>query len=267
MAENAVALTIAGSDSSGAAGVQADLKTFHQLGVYGTSAVTLVSAQHAGGVDAAQPVAPDVLSAQIAAVCSEFSVAALKTGALGSADNVAATAAALRRHAHGPVVVDPVLHASAGDPLLGIGGVEALRDELLPGADLFTPNLPEVEALLGVCPRGDDARERAARALCALGPRAVLIKGGHAEGAECADYLFDGTTGDWLRAPRLDTRHTRGTGCTYAAAIAAHLARGAALREAVRRAHGFVQRAIAGAPGARPSAGARGPLDHWAKPA
>ena len=266
MAATAVALTVAGSDSSGAAGVQADLKTFHQLGVYGTSAVTLVSAQHAGGVDAVQPVAPEVLAAQIAAVCGEFAVGALKTGALGSAENVAATAAALRRCAHGPVVVDPVLRSTSGDALLASGGVEALRDELLGAADLVTPNLLEVEVLLGTRPGSASEVEGATRALCALGPRAALVKGGHGDGDECADYFYDGAEGHWLRARRRETPHTRGTGCTYAAAIAAFLARGVALRDAVRRAHGFVQRAIAGAPGARPVSGARGPLDHWADP-
>lgn len=264
MAEKTVALTIAGSDSSGAAGVQADLKTFHQLGVYGASALTLVSAQRGGGVDATQTLVPDLVTAQIVSVCAEFSVAAVKIGALGSADNVAATARALHAQPHGPVVLDPVVRTTSGAALLGPGGLEMLVDVLLPCADLFTPNLEEAALLLGRWIESESQLEEAARALLELGPKAVLLKGGHGQGRECADFLCDRQRSTWLRAPRRDTPHTRGTGCTYAAAIAAFLARGVPLFDAVEHAHRFVQRAIEGAPGAG-AMGARGPLDHWAE--
>ena len=264
MSEKPVALTIAGSDSSGAAGVQADLKTFHQLGVYGTSALTLVSAQHGAGVEAAQTLDAALVAAQIEAVCRDFRVAAVKVGALGAAANAVASAQTLRSVSHGPIVLDPVVETTAGDPLLGVGGLEAIRRELLPGADLFTPNLPEASLFVGGTLDSRSDREEVARALLALGPRAVLLKGGHGHGEVCADLLCDGHRSRWLRAPRLESAHTRGTGCTYAAAIAAWLARGAPLFNAVERAHTFVQRAIAGAPGAR-TAGGRGPLDHWAE--
>lgn len=269
MAERAVALTIAGSDSSGAAGIQADLKTFHQLGVYGTSAITLVSAQHAARVELAQCLEAELVAAQITSACTDFSVAAVKIGALGSAENARAVARALRSLPHGPLVLDPVTQSSSGSPLLGAGGLEAVREELLPCADLFTPNLPEVALFLGAAVETPAERVAAAKALRRLGAKAVLVKGGHSEGEECADYLWNGHRGTWLRAKRHDTPHTRGTGCTYAAAIAAFLARGFPLFEAVERAHGFLQRAIQGAPGARLKNGSgrsqRGPLDHWAE--
>jgi len=257
-----VALSIAGSDSGGGAGIQADLKTFHQLGVYGTSAVSLVTAQNTLGVRAMESVTPALLEAQIDAVCSDLPVAAIKTGALGSATLVEAAVRALARGPSVPVVVDPVMLAKSGDPLLDADGVIALRQQLLPRAALITPNLPETEWLLGERLTSDEKRERAARALCELGAHAALIKGGHEEGPECADLLYEGNTARWYRAPRIETRHTHGTGCTYSAAITAYLARGLALSEAVGRAHQFVARAIAGAPGL--GAGS-GPIDHWAR--
>jgi hydroxymethylpyrimidine/phosphomethylpyrimidine kinase len=256
------ALTIAGSDSSGGAGIQADLKTFHRFEVYGTSALTLVTAQNTRGVARVEPLPPALVAAQIDAVAEDLRPRAVKTGALGSAAIAETVADALARHALSPVVVDPVMLAKGGAALLDPDAVEALRRSLLPRAALVTPNLPEAAALLG---GGALESERdlleAARALCALGAGAALVKGGHAPGAEVLDVLFDGADFATLRARRVETPHTHGTGCTYSAAIAAELARGLPLERAVRSAHAFVQRAIAGAPGL--GAG-RGPLDHWA---
>ncbi len=256
-----VALSIAGSDSSGGAGVQADIKTFHQLGVYGATAVTLLTAQNTTGVKALELVSVSMLEAQIEAVCSDLPVAAAKTGALGSGELVAATARALRRFPPTPLVVDPVMISQHGSRLLEEDGIEALRRELFPLASLVTPNLPEAELLLGGHLRSETERERGARALHELGAGAALITGGHCAGDECADVLFDGAGFRWFRAPRRDTPHTHGTGCTYSAAITAYLARGESLIDAVGRAHGFVAGAIAGAPGLGRGAG---PLDHWA---
>jgi len=260
----AIALTIAGSDSGGGAGIQADLKTFHQLGVYGTSAVTLVTAQNTLGVQRVDLLPAAAVAAQIDAVAGDLRPAAVKTGALGAAPIVEAVAAAVVRHQLRPLVVDPVMISKHGDPLLASDGVEALRRALLPRATLLTPNLPEAVALLGggALEREADV-EAAARALAALGPEAVLVKGGHGTGPEVADLLFASGACLWLRAPRIATRHTHGTGCTYAAAITARLARGDDLARAVRTAKEWLARAIANAPGL--GAG-HGPVDYWASP-
>ncbi len=259
-----IALTIAGSDSGGGAGIQADLKTFHQHGVYGTSAVTLVTAQSSVGVQRLELLPVELIRAQIEAVAEDFRPAAVKTGALGSGEIIAVVAAEISRHGLRPLVVDPVLVSKHGDPLLAAGAVDALRSALLPLATLLTPNLPEVAALLG---GGALERERerdieaAARELLTLGPDAVLIKGGHAAGPEAADLLFDGHTVTWLRAPRIETRHTHGTGCSYSAAITARLARGESLDAAVDGAKRWLTRAIATAPGLGRG---HGPINHRA---
>jgi len=256
------ALTIAGSDSGGGAGIQADLKTFHHFGVYGTSALTLVTAQNTRGVRRIELLPPSLVAAQIDAVAEDLPPAAVKTGALGAAAIVEAVAAALARHELTRLVVDPVMIAKGGDALLEPDAVDALRRLLLPRAALVTPNLPEAAALLGGGVLEDEREMReAARALCDLGARAALVKGGHAAGSELVDVLFDGSELLMLRAPRIATRHTHGTGCTYSAAIAARVAYGDRLADAVRVAHAFVQRAIASAPGLGQG---RGPLDHWA---
>jgi hydroxymethylpyrimidine/phosphomethylpyrimidine kinase len=257
-----VALTIAGSDSGGGAGLQADLKTFHQLGVYGTTAVTLVTAQNTTGVSRVQLLAPDLVAAQIDAVAVDFPIAAAKTGALGSAAIAAAVADAVARHRIAPLVVDPVLLSKHGDALLDAGAVETLVRALVPLAALVTPNRPEAEVLIGGSISTDADVLEAARVLGARGARAVLIKGGHAAGDEVADLLYDGTTATWLRAPRIDTPHTHGTGCSYAAAIAARLAHGEALDTAGRTAHAWLARAIASAPGLGRG---QGPINHWAE--
>jgi hydroxymethylpyrimidine/phosphomethylpyrimidine kinase len=256
-----VALTIAGSDSGGGAGIQADLKVFHRFGVYGTSAVTLVTAQNTLGVQRVELLAPDLVVAQIDAVASDFAVAAAKTGALGSAAIVAAVAEAVARHRLAKLVVDPVMISKHGHALLDPAAVDALRVALLPRAALVTPNLPEAAALVGGELTTECDVENAARALHAQGAAAVLVKGGHGEGEEVADLLFDGRDCTWLRAPRLHTQHTHGTGCTYSAAITARLALGDDLATAVRTAHAFVARAIATAPGLGRGCG---PVNHWA---
>jgi len=258
----AIALTIAGSDSGGGAGIQADLKTFHQLGVYGTSAVTLVTAQNTLGVQRVDLLPAAAVTAQIDAVAADLRPAAVKTGALGAAPVVEAVAAASLRHQLRPLVVDPVMISKHGDPLLASDAVDALRRALLPRATLLTPNLPEAAALLGggALEREADI-EAAARALAALGPAAVLVKGGHGTGPEVADLLFADGACLWLRSPRIATRHTHGTGCTYSAAITARLARGDDLASAVRTAKEWLARAIASAPGL--GAG-HGPVDYWA---
>jgi len=256
------ALTIAGSDSGGGAGIQADLKTFHHFGVYGTCALTLVTAQNTLGVHRVERLAPSLVAAQIDAVAEDLRPRAVKSGALGSAAIVEVVATAVARHGLGPLVVDPVMLAKGGADLLDADAVDALRRRLLPAAELVTPNLPEAAALLGGASL-ESERElaEAARALVALGARAALVKGGHGRGTEVIDVLADRGELLTLRAARIDTPHTHGTGCTYAAAIAARLALGDELAAAVRAAHAYVQRALATAPGL--GAG-RGPLNHWA---
>jgi hydroxymethylpyrimidine/phosphomethylpyrimidine kinase len=257
-----VALTIAGSDPSGGAGIQADLKTFHRFGAYGASALTLVTVQNTTGVSRVELLAPDLVVAQIDAVASDLPVAAAKTGALGSAATVAAVAEAAGRHAIPNLVVDPVMISKHGHALLDADAVATLRAALVPRATLVTPNLPEAALLLGGgAIESERDVEAAARALGAAGARAVLIKGGHSSGEEVADLLFARDTFLWLRGPRIATPHTHGTGCSYAAAIAARLAHGDALDAAVRTAHAWIARAIASAPGLGHG---QGPIDHWA---
>ena len=260
-ASRPTALTIAGSDSGGGAGIQADLKTFHHFGVYGTSALTLVTAQNTSGVARVALLDPGLVVAQIDAVAGDFPVAAAKTGALGSAAIVAAVADAVARHRIAPLVVDPVLISKHGHALLDADAVDALRRALLPHAALVTPNLPEAGALVGGALATERDVEDAARALHAAGAAAVLVKGGHGAGSEVADLLFDGAQCTWLRAPRQATRHTHGTGCTYSAAITARLAHGDDLARAVDTAHGWLARAIATAPGLGHG---HGPVNHWA---
>jgi hydroxymethylpyrimidine/phosphomethylpyrimidine kinase len=230
--------------------------------VYGTSALTLVTAQNTRGVDRLELLAPDLVTAQIDAVAGDLPIAAAKTGALGAVAIVEAVAGAVAAHGIAPLVVDPVMLSKHGAPLLDAGAVAALARLLLPRAALFTPNLPEAEALLGRRLADPHAVEDAAQALVARGAAAVLVKGGHGRGTEVADLLFDGDTMTWLRAPRLDTPHTHGTGCTFAAAITARLALGDALAAAVRTAHAWLGRAIATAPGLGHG---HGPVNHWAE--
>lgn len=257
-----VALTIAGSDSGGGAGIQADLKTFSALGVYGTSALTAITAQNTLGVQAVAGLDPALVAAQIASCLDDIPPDAVKIGMLATPEIIEAVAGALAGYA-GPVVLDPVMVAKSGDVLLRAEAIAALRALLLPRATLLTPNLPEAARLLGQ-PEAATPDEIIAQghALRALGAHAVLMKGGHAPGPVCTDRLM--THGRILSfsAPRLATRNTHGTGCTLSSAIAAGLARGLALPEAITRAHGWLHAAIAAADRLGIGAG-HGPVHHF----
>lgn len=256
-----IALTIAGSDSSGGAGIQADLKTFCAFGVYGASVVTALTAQNTQRVGAVDAVASQFVAAQLEAVLSDLDVAAVKTGMLANAAIVAVVAGRLRGGPPRPLIVDPVMAASSGGALLAADAVEILKDALLPLATLLTPNRPEAALLLGT--REATSEEEAvaqAKALRALGCGAVLLKGGHAPGAEAVDIFCDGEI-HRLARPRLATRHGHGSGCTLAAAIAALIAQGVGLAQAVERAKSYVWQALAAADTLAVGHG-RGPLDH-----
>ncbi len=242
------ALTIAGSDSGGGAGIQADLKTFAAYRVFGTSAVTAITAQNTLGVAAVSMTTADLVVAQIDAVIDDIGIDAAKTGMLGNAAIIQAVAGAVRRHRIETLVVDPVMVATSGDPLLDVDAVDVLLCELLPQAACVTPNLAEAEALVGFAVRDAASMVAAGEALLDVGARAALIKGGHSNG-DAVDLLLtpDGET--WLRTERIDTPHTHGTGCTLSAALAAGLARGWTLQQAARSAKQFVHGAIIGAPG------------------
>ena len=256
-----VALTIAGSDSGGGAGIQADLKTFHQWGVYGTSAVTAVTAQNTLGVQEVHPVPPAMVVAQVRSVAQDIPSRAVKSGMLANSEIVHAVAGAIRQHQLGDYVLDPVMVATSGDSLLSPDAVAAVKDELLPLAAVATPNWPEAVLLTGVREANLRGMEMAARAIVDAGAGAALVKGGHLGGDEVVDLLWDGKSTHIFRGPRIETRHTHGTGCTLSAAIAAGLARGTPLVEAVGAAVEWVREAIARAPGL--GAG-HGPLNHFA---
>ena len=244
-ARTLIALTIAGSDSSGGAGIQADLKTFSAFGVYGASAITALTAQNTRGVAGVEPVAASFVVAQIEAVLADLDVGAIKTGMLANAGIVEAVARCLREATQRPLVVDPVMVATSGDVLLAADAIEAMKGGLIPLASLITPNLPEGARLLGTTAAADDAEAiEQARALYALGCGAVLLKGGHGAGETAVDILCDGAGIERFVRPRIDTPHTHGTGCTLSAAIAALLAQGVALREAVARAKAYVWQAL-----------------------
>jgi len=241
-----IAVTIAGSDSGGGAGIQADLKTFSALGVYGASVITALTAQNTVGVTGIHDVPPAFIGAQIDAVFSDLAVDAVKIGMLSRPEAIEAVAAGLERHRQSVVVLDPVMIAASGDRLLVPEAIDTLRARLLPRALLITPNLPEAAALLDEAPAGTLEAVRAqAQRLLAFGPRAVLIKGGHGEGPESTDVLLDAEGVLELSAPRVSTRNTHGTGCTLSSAIAAGLARGLTLREAVKAAKDYLTRALA----------------------
>lgn len=250
-----IALTIAGSDPSGGAGIQADLKTFHRFGVYGEAVVATVTVQNTARVDEVESLRPELVVRQIRAVLDDIPPAAAKTGALGSAEIVRAVAAIAREFTF-PLLVDPVMLATHGAPLLAS---DALH-ELLPLAMLVTPNLQEAAALCGFEVNDLQAMRRAAERIALLGPRAVLVKGGHLAG-DPVDILFSG--GQWFEfaAERVKTRHTHGTGCAYSAAITAGLALGWELPEAVRRAKLWLTEAIRTAPGL---GSGNGPINHFA---
>ncbi|GFH35515.1 bifunctional hydroxymethylpyrimidine kinase/phosphomethylpyrimidine kinase [Streptomyces pacificus] len=250
-------LAVAGSDSGGGAGIQADLKTMLALGVHGMSVVTAVTAQNSLGVQGAWELPAEAVRAQYRSVVDDIGVQAVKTGMLASAGLVEAVADLLAG-TDAPVVVDPVGVSKHGDSLLAASALEAVRRELLPAATVATPNLDEVTRLTGVCVQSEDDLPRAADAVLAFGPRWALIKGGHLAG-DAVDLLTDGTETHWLRAPRHDNRHTHGTGCTLASAVAAELARGRDVPQAAAAAKAYVTGAIAAG---FPLGGGIGPVDH-----
>ncbi len=259
-----IALTIAGSDSGGGAGIQADLKTFSALGVYGASVITALTAQNTRAVTLVEAASPAMIAAQIAAVFDDLDVRALKLGMLGGAEAIETVAQALAGQKL-PLVLDPVMVAKSGDRLLPPDALQTLRRALLPLATLVTPNLPEAADLLDTSPARTEAEMIAqGHALRNMGAQAVLMKGGHGTGTTCVDLLVEEGGITRLTAPRLATVNTHGTGCTLSAAIAAGLAQRLALGEAVACAHAYLQGAIAAADGLGVGSG-HGPVHHFHK--
>ncbi|WP_377290520.1 bifunctional hydroxymethylpyrimidine kinase/phosphomethylpyrimidine kinase [Rhizobium sp. SG2393] len=258
----AIALTIAGSDSGGGAGIQADLKTFSALGVYGASVITAVTAQNTRGVTAVADIAPEIVAAQLRAVFSDLPVAAVKIGMVSRAETIEAIAEGLSAFA-GPVVVDPVMVATSGDRLLRPDAIAVLIERLLPRAAIVTPNLPEAALLTGgsIAQTPEAIRAQAAQ-LLAAGAGSALMKGGHGKGPLCVDYLVEADGILTLTAPRIDTANDHGTGCTLAAAITAGLARGLCLTDAVRQAKAYLQAALDAGRALRVGGG-RGPVHHF----
>ena len=257
------ALTIAGSDSGGGAGIQADLKTFSALGVYGASVITAVTAQNTQKVTAVHSIPSEVIAAQIEAVLVDIRIDALKIGMLATSDIIQAVARGLKGH-FAPIVLDPVMIAKSGDALLQEEAISALRSCLLPVAALLTPNLPEAAVLLDTsAATTPDELEDQGRALLTMGPQAVLMKGGHAEGPICVDILvLRDAPAIRLTAPRIETKNTHGTGCTLSSSITAGLAKGLTSLEATREAHSYLQGAIAAADGLGIGLG-HGPVHHF----
>jgi len=258
-----IALTIAGSDSSAGAGIQADLKTFAAFGVYGASVITALTAQNTNGVSGIHLVPADFVTAQIDAVFGDLKVKAVKIGMVAQSATIDAIVAGLKRWSSGPIVLDPVMVATSGDRLLAADAVERLRTQLFPFASLITPNLPEAAALLdeGIA-ASKAAIESQGKRLLALGCRAVLIKGGHGQGAESTDYLFSDDGVIALTAPRIATKNTHGTGCSLSSAIAAGLAKGENMETAVRQAKAWISAAIAAADRLGVGHG-HGPIHHF----
>ncbi len=253
-------LIVAGSDSGGGAGIQADIKTVTALGGYAATAVTALTAQNTLAVTGIVPVAPAFVRQQMEAVLGDIGADCIKTGMLHDAGIIAAVADCLRAAAPGvPLVVDPVMRATSGASLLDAAAVELLKERLIAGARVLTPNIPEAEALLGRRIAGAEAMAEAAAALRKLGVAVVVLTGGHLAGSTVRDVVVEGDAGYVLESPRIDTRHTHGTGCTLASAIATGLAQGLATRAAIERAHDYVQRAIRSAPGYGKG---HGPLNH-----
>ena len=265
-AKTPIALTIAGSDSGGGAGVQADLKAFSALGVYGASVLTAITAQNTVTVSAVHEVPADIVGAQITAVLGDLDVDSIKIGMLFSVPIIKVVAECLDAF-KGKVILDPVMIAKSGDALLQADAVEAMKTYMLPRADLLTPNLPEAAGLLGTAEAQDLTQAQAqGAALLDLGPRAVLMKGGHSAGDICTDLLISGDNGarriDRFEAPRVPTHNTHGTGCTYSASIAAYVARGMTLSEATKAAHTYLQGAIGAADTLQIGSG-HGPVHHF----
>ncbi|MGP3697749.1 bifunctional hydroxymethylpyrimidine kinase/phosphomethylpyrimidine kinase [Rhodobacter sp. NSM] len=255
-------LSIAGSDPSGGAGIQADIKAIGANGGYGMAVLTALTAQNTRGVTGIELVPPGFVTAQISAIFADVRVDAVKIGMLGTAETTEAVAEALATR-DAPVVLDPVMVAKGGDRLLAAEAVEALRRRLLPLARIVTPNLPEAADLLGEAEVADRCgMERQARALLALGPQAVLLKGGHLAGEDCPDLYLDATRAEWLVSPRTDTRNTHGTGCTLSSALATQVALTGDPLAACRAAKAYVSRAIEGGHALSVGSG-HGPTDHF----
>lgn len=255
------ALTIAGSDSGGGAGIQADLKTFSALGVFGTSALTAITAQNTVGVTAVHEVPTEVISAQIDAVLEDIGADAVKTGMLSSSPIIECVCQAIERHQVQRLVVDPVMIAKSGDSLLREDAVSTLRARLLPLAAVVTPNIPEAEALTEKSITTPEDARRAAQQIVDMGAKAVVVKGGHLEGP-ATDLFYDGSTFQEFTSPRIDTKNTHGTGCTFASAIAAGLARDMSTIDAVAQAKEYVTEAIRRS---FPIGQGHGPLNHFYK--
>ncbi|MGU3398977.1 bifunctional hydroxymethylpyrimidine kinase/phosphomethylpyrimidine kinase [Brucellaceae bacterium D45D] len=258
-----ICLTIAGSDSGGGAGIQADLKTFSALRTYGASVITAITAQNTRAVTAVHDVPADIVGAQIRTVLDDLDVAAIKIGMVSVPVTIQAIAEVLKSFS-GAVVLDPVMVAKSGDRLLSEAAISTLREKLIPLATVLTPNRPEAACLLDVSlATNDDEAEAQGHALLGLGAKAVLMKGGHAEGDTCTDLLIrDGQPTMLLEAPRIATKNTHGTGCTLSSAIAAGLAKGLALDDALREAHGYLHQAILAADHLQVGSG-HGPVQHF----
>ena len=253
------AMSVAGSDSGGGAGIQADLKTFAAHGVYGASVLTAITAQNTTGVTGVLELPASLIESQFDAVISDIGADVVKTGMLSSADVIEVVVAKARQHRVGALVVDPVMVAKGGDKLLRDDAIDALRSLLVPIATVITPNVPEAEALLGGSIETIEDAKEAARALTGMGARAAVVKGGHLSGPP-TDILYDGVEFRAYTSRRIDTTSTHGTGCTFASAIAANLARGQPLRQAVSRAKSYVTSAIRTA---QPIGRGHGPLNHF----
>jgi len=258
-----VALTIAGSDSGGGAGIQADLKTFFAFGVFGTSAITAITAQNTRGVQGVHPVPLEMVRQQIDSVVTDLRPVAVKTGMLATAELVSTVARAIADHELESFVLDPVMVATSGDRLLDEDAAEAVTDELLPLATLVTPNLHEARILTGLPVNSEDEMREAGERLLEMGAGAALVKGGHLKGGQAVDLLVDADGVQTWRRERIPTIHTHGTGCTLSSACAAALARGVSLSDGVAAAIDFVARAIASAPGLGEG---NGPVNHFVDP-
>jgi len=254
-------MTIAGSDSGGGAGIQADLKTFHRFGVYGMSVVTLITAQNTQGVNDLHLLDPELVAKQMDAVLDDLGADAVKTGALGSVPIIEAVSERLAAHSVSCLVVDPVMISKHGDPLLADDAIRLMIDRLFPLATVVTPNLHEASALTGRSITSELDMMEAARVIRDMGAGAVVVKGGQRLGGEAVDILFDGSQVVRLPAPLIETQSTHGTGCTYSAAITALLAAGKELPDAVAESKRFLSRAIESAPGL---GSGYGPVNHWA---
>ncbi len=262
MNKRATALTVAGSDSGGGAGIQADLKTFHQFGVYGMSAITAITAQNTLGVAGVYPLPTEAVSQQMREVLRDIGADAVKTGMLFNAEIIEAVAEEIRAYRIDKLVVDPVMVAKGGAKLLLDEAIAAVKLHLLPLAEVVTPNLPEAECLTGMTIRTPEEMKEAAKVIHAMGARHVFMKGGHLEADHIVDMLFDGETFHEFEHQRVHTRHTHGTGCTFSAALTAELAKGTPLVEAADRAKRFIVEAIKTAP---QIGGGHGPTNHWAQ--